>query len=131
MALDISRFDPKAPPPKTDAFYEIVNANRSPEAAELADVIDACGWPPAVTLDTIIGIAATVQRHDLADFLKDRKNRRAIPHRLEDAGYVPVRNPDDKRDGQWRIDGKRQTAYARQNLLTRDRIAAVQALQDR
>ncbi len=35
--LDISSFDPKAPPPKTPAFWDIVDANRSPEDAELAD----------------------------------------------------------------------------------------------
>ena len=56
---------------------------------------------------------------------------RAIPHRLEDAGYVPVRNPDDKRDGQWRIDGKRQSVYARDTLSIHDRIAAVRAMDRR
>ena len=40
---DLSGFDPKAPPPKTEAFWEIVNANRAPEDAELADVLDALG----------------------------------------------------------------------------------------
>ena len=33
--------DPKAPPPKTPAFWDIVDASRAPEDAELADVIDA------------------------------------------------------------------------------------------
>ena len=37
---DLSNFDPKAPPPKTEAFWAIVDANRAPEDAELADVID-------------------------------------------------------------------------------------------
>jgi hypothetical protein len=32
--LDLSGFDPKAPPPHTDAFFEIVNASRSPEDAQ-------------------------------------------------------------------------------------------------
>ena len=36
----ISAFDPKAPPPKTAAFWDIVDANRAPEDAELADVLD-------------------------------------------------------------------------------------------
>ena len=40
--LDLSAFDPKAPPPKTAAFWAIVDANRAPEDAELADVLD--GW---------------------------------------------------------------------------------------
>ena len=32
--LDISEFDPKAPPPKTPAFWAIVDASRAPEDAE-------------------------------------------------------------------------------------------------
>ena len=36
--LDLSDFDPKAPPPKTPAFWDIVDASRAPEDAELADV---------------------------------------------------------------------------------------------
>jgi hypothetical protein len=39
---------------------------------------------------------------DFLDWLNDRKNRRAIPHRLETVGYVPVRN-DDAKDGLWKI----------------------------
>ena len=38
--LDLSGFDPKAPPPKTAAFWDIVDASRAPEDAELADVLD-------------------------------------------------------------------------------------------
>ena len=39
--LDLAGFDPKAPPPKTQAFWDIVDAGRAGEDAELADVIDA------------------------------------------------------------------------------------------
>lgn len=38
--IDLSGFDSKAPPPKTQAFWEIANANRAPEDVELADVLD-------------------------------------------------------------------------------------------
>ena len=41
--LDLSLFDPKAPPPKTDAFWAIVDAHHAPEASELADVLDILG----------------------------------------------------------------------------------------
>ena len=44
-SLDISGFDPKAPSPKTPAFWDIVDANRAPEDAELADVLDRMGNP--------------------------------------------------------------------------------------
>ena len=119
--LDISDFNPKRPPRKTQAFHDIADANRAPEDSELADIIDALGNPSVVTLDMIINLAPG----DLQDWLKDRKNRRKIPHRLESAGYVPVRNDNDRRDGQWKILGKRQTVYAREDLSVRDRVDAV------
>ena len=52
-SLDISAFDAKAPPPTTAAFWEIVDANRAPEDAELADALDAMGWPDATTLEKV------------------------------------------------------------------------------
>jgi hypothetical protein len=48
--LDLSSFDPKAPPPKTPAFWDIVDPNRAPEDAELADMLDEMGNPEATTL---------------------------------------------------------------------------------
>jgi hypothetical protein len=44
-----------------------------------------------------------------------RKNRRAIPHRLERCGYVAVKNPDAK-DGLWKRNGERQVVYAKASL---------------
>ena len=41
--LDISGFDPKAPPKKTPAFWAIVDSNRPSEDAELADALDELG----------------------------------------------------------------------------------------
>jgi uncharacterized protein DUF5906 len=114
--LDLSGFDPKAPPPKTAAFWAIVDANRVSEDAELADLLDAMGNPNATTITRILGYAMG----DIAEWLKDRKNRRVIPHRLEKCGYVPVRN-DSAESGLWVINGKRQVIYARKDLSERDR----------
>ena len=55
--LDISAFNPKAPPPKTNAFWDIVDASRAPEEAELADAIDQLGNPEATTLTKISSAA--------------------------------------------------------------------------
>jgi hypothetical protein len=121
---DISGFDPKAPPPKTAAFWEIADSGRSPEEPELDDVLDALGRSDAVTLATI----QTAATADFKEWICDRKNRRAIPHKLESCGYVPVRNPDDKRDGQWKIAGRRQSVYAKAELSERERIAAAYGL---
>jgi hypothetical protein len=62
---------------------------------------------------------------EFLQWLEECKNRRAIPHRMESVGYVPVRN-DRADDGLWKVRGKRQTVYARTDLSLRDRIAAVQ-----
>jgi len=118
--LDISEFDPKAPPPKTPAFWDIVDASRAPEDAELADVIDELGKPDAFTLATLKLKAFGTPIHE---WLDDRKNRRTIPHRLEACGYTPVRN-DCAKDGLWKINGARQVVYARQELSIRDRTVA-------
>jgi hypothetical protein len=103
--LDIDDFDPKAPPPKTPAFWAIVDAARHPEEAELADAIDALGGPDAVTLDDITECVTS----DLREWLKDRKNRRIIGHRLEGCGYVAQRNSDAK-DRRWVVEGRRWAA---------------------
>ena len=108
--LDIRAFNPKEPPPKTQAFWEIANANRAPEDAELADVLDDLGKPDVLTLTDVTNRAG-VLHPTFAEWLRDRKNRRAIPHRFEDCGYVAVSNPHDT-EGRWKIDGTRHTGYA-------------------
>ncbi|MGA7412007.1 MAG: primase-helicase family protein, partial [Bryobacteraceae bacterium] len=99
--LDLSSFDAKAPPPKTAAFWRIVDANRSPEEGELADAIEKLNSPAALTLDQVVAKAD----ESLSNWLEDRKNRRAIPHRLELVGYIPVRNSGTvgSDGGLWRI----------------------------
>src|ERR1700730_4907426 len=102
--LDLSAFDPKSPPPKTQAFWDIVDSNRAPGDAEMADVIDALGNPEAVTLVQIRAKA----KGEFFEWLCERKNRRVVPHRFEACSYAPVRTPDAK-DGAWKIQGERQT----------------------
>jgi hypothetical protein len=120
--VDLSNFDPKAPPPKTDAWWAIVDANRAPEESELADLLDALGNPDAVTVDKLTGSNFDMGA-GIRMWLADRKNRRGIPHRLESCGYVPVRNPS-RDTGLWVVGGKRQVVYAKTLLSVRDRIAA-------
>jgi hypothetical protein len=122
-ALDISDFNPKAPPPKTPAFWDIVAANSAPEDAELADVVDKLGWPDALTPKHLIAVATG----SAAEWLTDRKSRRAFPHRLERCGYVFVCNPNAK-DGYWLIEGARQPVYARVTLSDVDRFKAATKL---
>jgi hypothetical protein len=125
--LDLAKFDPKAPPPRTPAFYDIVDANRAPEDSELADILDILKNPQAITVE-MLAEKARHTREDFHAWLTDRKNRRQIPHRLESAGYVPVRNTADKRDGQWKVNERRQTVYASRHLSVADRHRAVAEL---
>jgi hypothetical protein len=130
---DISTFDPKAPPKKTSAFWDIVDAGRATEEAELADVVDslAAKWdadgnlvrPDTVTLDDIVEQARSKQMVDFCDWLRDRKNRRQIPYRLDTIGYVPVRNPAAE-DGYWAVGGKRVAIYVKRTLSRRDQLKA-------
>ncbi len=54
------RSTPKAPLPKTPAFYEIVNANQAPEDNEPAFIIDKLGSPAALTLKHVSERAKTL-----------------------------------------------------------------------
>lgn len=121
---DLSNFDAKAPPPKTPAFWDMVEASRAPEDAELADALDRLGNPRAVTVSQIAGQAD----REFADWLQDRRNARQVPHRFEEVGYVSVRNPAATSDGRWKVGGRRQVIYAHHELTRRDQIAAAQAL---
>jgi hypothetical protein len=100
-----------------------VNVNRAPEDAELADAIDELKNPDALTLKHLIAVATG----SAAEWLLDRRNRRALPHRMERCGYVSTRNPDAK-DGLWKLGRERQVVYAKASLSPKDQLAAVQKL---
>jgi len=123
--LDISTFDPKAPPPQTAAFWDIVTASRLPEDAELADVLDRIGDPDATTL----GRVQSAAQGGFADWINDRKNRRMIGHRFEACGYIALRN-DTAKDGLWKIAGARQVIYVRNTLSLAEQMRAARQLQE-
>ncbi len=122
--FDLSGFDPKAPPPKTVAFWSAVAAGEAPESGELRDVLDAAGNPAVLTLQQLIDGAG---RSPLAVELQDRRNRRSIPHRLDRVGYVPVRNPNSE-DGLFKIQGRRQVVYGQRGLTLAAQVQAARAL---
>jgi hypothetical protein len=124
---DISTFDAKAPPPKTPAFWAIVDANRATEDFEFADVLEAWKYPDAVTIAMLIDAAKAQKRVIFAEWLADVRNRRAIPYRMEQAGYVAVRN-DSVKDGLWKLGDRRQVIYTRKDMDPKEQIAAARAL---
>ena len=130
--LDISDFNAKAPPAKTSAFWSIVNANRTSEESELADVLDRLGskdtadnvtWRDAVTLEMITDNASSELEH----WMKEHRNRKAVNHRLESCGYRAVTNPTAK-DGYWLVNDRRCVIYALIKLPDGKRLEAAEAL---
>jgi hypothetical protein len=120
-SVDISMFDPKAPPPKTTAWHDIVDSSRAPEDAEFADALDQCGRPAVIALAEIAGQYIPAE---FKDYLQDKKNSRRIPHRLEACGYVRVRNREAQ-DGLWKINGRRQVIYGKADMTVQEQLAAV------
>lgn len=125
--LDLSGFDPKAPPPQTAAFHAIVAAGAAPEDGEMRDLIDRAQTPDAITLEMVVSLATEMNLQYLAGEMRDRRGRRSMPHKMERAGYVPVRNPDAD-DGLFKIGGRRQVVYSRRVLATSDQIRAAREL---
>ena len=124
---DLSGFDPKAEPPKTDAFRYMVSADLTSEYSDIADAIDrlkdADGQrPDALTIAELIVVAPELE------WLRAMKMRRVMRRRLEDNGYAIVVNPDAKTDNMWAIDGKRQAIYARAALNQTQRLIAARKL---
>jgi hypothetical protein len=127
--LDLSGFDPKAPPRKTEAFWAIAHANRSSEDPELADLLDGLERPRVVTLERLIREGEKKGMSSIVEWLKDRKYWGVVPRRLEKCDYVSVRNPDAK-DGLFKIGERRKAVYGRSDLLPKDRLDAARSLAD-
>jgi hypothetical protein len=121
--LDVSLFNPKAPPPQTEAFRDMVDAGRSSETNEFADLIDKLGKPHGVVVTQLLARADDEMRL----WIKDRKNRKNIGRRLDDVGYKPFRNPD-RDDGLWMVQDKRQVVYCRGDISEREKFAAARRL---
>ncbi|MGY3120357.1 hypothetical protein ACVWXQ_004294 [Bradyrhizobium sp. S3.14.4] len=124
-ALDISAFNAKAPPPKTAAFWEIAQSARAPESADVDDALDALGRPDAVTLAMLEHSPGATP--EFRAWLGDRRNSVKIGHRMADAGYEAIRNPEAN-DGRWRIAGKRRVVYGRRTLSKADQLSLADAM---
>jgi Family of unknown function (DUF5906) len=125
--LDLGRFNPKAPPRQTQAFWEMVNAMRSEKESEMDDIIEHLGRPDALIIGSIIGRASTLNHYGFVEWLKDGKNARQTALFLEDCGYRRLSNPHDKQ-GRWRLGAQRTAVYVRKNLTDREGFAAIDML---
>ncbi len=123
---DLSLFDAKAPPEKTPAFWRMVDTGRPVEEPGFRDALAALGNPDALTIPLLM----TKVDVELSEWMRDLKNRRNVPRRLDDCGYVPVRNVDAT-DGRWKINGKGQMIYVKKTLDYGQRYAAAAAVKKR
>lgn len=133
---DLSKFDPKAPPPKTDAFWVMAAADVTADDLALNDALDKLGNPEVVTTTEVIEMSKDSptsfdqftggRSSGLEDFLIDRRNARQVPHRFEQAGYIRVVNMEAK-DGAWKIGDKRKTVYGRKDLTHSQHVEAIRS----
>ena len=140
---DLSNFNPKLAPPKTEAFWSMVSADRGSDHGELTDAIEALGeqlgkkqgkkpdahgnygFPAALTITMLLTVAPSLE------WLTDRKTSRAISHRIRRCGYVATLNRNAlESGGLWKITGKRTIIYARVELTPDQRHDAACALRD-
>jgi hypothetical protein len=134
VTRDLALFDPKASPPKTEAFWTIVDTHRSPEDSELADALDTLGkeipgssereWPDAVPESPMRRARPAVVSD--VDHRPQKPPRDPAPDG-EVRGYVPVRHPDRK-DGDWIVGRNRVVIYAKDSLSIAERIRAAHGL---
>ena len=117
---DISRFNPTAPPPKTEAFWEMVETGVPTEAHEIANVIEV-GMKSPDALNVVQFKNAIPLESDLRVWAQ--KNDKLLPRRIAEAGYVLVRNPNDGR-GRWKIGDSRTPVYVKSSLTRGEQVKA-------
>lgn len=120
-ALDLSDFDPKAPPPKTDTFWEIVAAGRHPESADLENAIASLGWPSIVTLSDLTDLTTGL---DPEFVLTLKKSRRVLSRWFEDVGYKYVNNKNNKQ-GLWTLHGRSQAVWGKSSISISDLVKEI------
>ena len=118
--LDIAEFNPKAEPPKTEAWRQISSSHANPEESALADALEGI---QIATLKEIIAAATFRGPSRTSVNLDGQEEPRKIPHLLERIGLEYLPNPHSKGDGRWRLsDGKRETLYVARNLTQPKRL---------
>jgi hypothetical protein len=123
-AYDLSRFEyVKAPPPKTNAFWQLGGRGGSPESAMVDDFLDSIGRPDALSIRTIKEKATG----ELAIWLANGPQENRLRHFLDECGYRYFPNPAAK-NTYWKFGGVRHAVYTRAGLTPTEQLAAKDAL---
>ena len=92
------------------------------EKSDMIRCMCALGFPNATCVHSVARVARLVGTSDLVLSRLYGHDRRTERY-MNLAGYVRVRNPDEK-FGRWNMKGKRVTLYAREELSEQERLAA-------
>jgi len=112
---DLSSFNPKAEPRKTEAFHYMVTVSSGAAYGEIADAIDELGNPQALTINELMVVAPNLET------LRDPEKRKNTSFRLAECQYIAISNPTAK-DKLWRINGQRQTIYVHRDVPEDQRV---------
>lgn len=108
MGIDVSDFKPKGMPPRTPAFYRMVEGGRSDEQNDLGDVVKLMG-DKAFSIPELSMTARVNNYPELAEWLL-KKGHRLIGQSLMEAGCVKHINPNERR-GRWLMAGRQVNLY--------------------
>ncbi len=122
-SLDLSKFNPKAPPQKTAAFWDIVTANRTGSGENyVVDALDRLAkktkngkWPDVVTGSQLSACAPD----EAYTFFKEKRPSGSAAD--ESCRLRAVSGPGTPDDGRWRVGGHRETIYGRRELSEEQR----------
>ena len=110
--LDLTGFEPKAPPRRTPWWHQLVANGTSAEEEKFGDALDKLGRPEWTTLDTIAATGGL----ELAGWMKAPTNRRKLERELVKSGYQRLPNPAEPKRGRWRLGGAQTVVYRRSDV---------------
>lgn len=120
--LDLSKFNAKAPPKKTKAFYDMAESHIAEDEGDIADALENLEYPTVVTANMLIA-----ENQNLQPVLKDAKNTRRIASVLDRYGYIKIANPYAQ-SGKWRISKDKLVVYGRKEMSFRQHSDAIKRL---
>jgi len=119
---DLADFNPKAPPKKTDAFFEMAESHMGGDEGDLSDAIQDLDYPSVLTLDSILA-----KNPHLAENLRGPKNAKRVASMMDRVGYAKVANPYAN-SGKWLIGNAKRVVYGRRELSFKQHSDAIKHL---
>jgi hypothetical protein len=116
-ARDLSGFNPNVPPPKTDAWQQMVGIDTPVSDGELNDTLEKLGHPDVFTVDMLAAAAPPALRETIA-------KPRLVAMVLARAGFTRFANPTEATH-RWCVNKRKVTVYCRADLALVERAGRV------